>query len=322
MSGPTVTVFIAVFNRAQLLREAIDSVLRQTFTDFELLVIDDGSNDDSVAVIKSYTDRRLRLVCNDGNAGIPITRQRGLDLARGRYFAVLDSDDLAPPGRLARQVAYLDRRLEIAIVGGWTRKLRRDGRGLRFGVQTLPLRPDELHARLLFRTCHRHSTIAGRTSIMRDYGYSSEFPVAEDFDLFSRVAERHRLANLPVVLSHRRDHPGRITHEQADLVRAMNLKIVARQLDGLRIPYSRDELDLHYLLARIDKEAIVPDRRLLDRAADWFNRLADANRSARIYQPKALAKVISRMWIKVCRRSIPAIGYPAALNALLLRPGR
>ena len=320
MNAPAVTVFIAVYNRAGLVRDAIDSVLSQSFKDFELLVLDDGSTDGTVEVIEQFMDPRLRLVRNERNVGIPLTRQRGLELAHGRFFAVLDSDDLAPPGRLARQVAFLGRNPAIAAVGGWTRKIGANGRtGL--GVQMLPLRPEELHARLLFRTCHRHSTLMGRTPIMRDHGYRSEFPVAEDYDLFSRMAEQHRLANMPRVLSYRREHVGRITTERADLVRAMNFKIVARQLDRLGIAASQAELALHYDLARIDKEAIAPDRPFLQQAAAWFARLADANRAARIYLPGALEKVIGRMWVKACRRAVPQIGRGAALKALFAGPG-
>jgi glycosyltransferase involved in cell wall biosynthesis len=96
---PKVTVLIPVYNREKYVAAAIDSILAQRFHDFELLLIDDGSTDGSVEIMRSYTrDPRVRLVCNDGNWGIPKTRNKGTTLARGEYLAMLDSDDLACPG--------------------------------------------------------------------------------------------------------------------------------------------------------------------------------------------------------------------------------
>ena len=104
---PTVTVFIPVYNREHYISEAIESILTQSFPNFELLLVDDGSTDRSVEVLRSYDDARIRVVCNEHNLGIPQTRNRGLELARGVYIALLDSDDQACPDRLIKQVAFL-----------------------------------------------------------------------------------------------------------------------------------------------------------------------------------------------------------------------
>ena len=92
---PTVTVFIPVYNREHYISEAIESILTQSFPNFELLLVDDGSTDRSVEVMRSYDDARIRVVCNEHTRGIPQTRNRGLELARGVYIALLDSDDQA-----------------------------------------------------------------------------------------------------------------------------------------------------------------------------------------------------------------------------------
>src|SRR5262245_37262181 len=109
ITAPKVSVIIPVYNREKYVGEAINSILTQSFTNFELLLIDDGSTDHSVEIMRSYTDPRVRLVCNDRNLGIPRTRNIGLQLARGDYIAILDSDNFALSDRLAKQVAFLDR---------------------------------------------------------------------------------------------------------------------------------------------------------------------------------------------------------------------
>ena len=101
---PQVTVFIPVYNRERYVGPAIDSILAQNFSDYELLLIDDGSTDLSLERMRAYTDPRVRIVCNKRNRGIPRTRNTGLQLARGKYIAMLDSDDLAHPKRLEKQV--------------------------------------------------------------------------------------------------------------------------------------------------------------------------------------------------------------------------
>jgi glycosyltransferase involved in cell wall biosynthesis len=320
MSDPSVTVFIAVHNRARYVGDAIASVLGQDFTDFELLLIDDGSSDDSIAVIERFADPRIRLVRNDGNRGIPFTRSRGLELARGRYLAVLDSDDIMAPKRLVRQVAFLDRNPHIAIVGGWSREMD-DGGRLKSGIKMLPLVPAELHARLLFRTCHHHASVMGRTAILRDYRYRADFPVSSDFDLFTRVTERHRLANLPRVLLHRRIHAGRVTREHADLVKAMNMAVTGRQLDALGLDYTPEELELHFLIPRIRKGTAV-DRALLERISAWLERIPAADRDARIYDARALRAVAGQFWLLACLRAAGTIGARSALSAFLASPLR
>ena len=107
-----------VYNGLPYLPHAIESVLDQTFTDFEFLIINDASTDDSFACIRSYKDPRIRLVCNETNLGQTRTLNKGLELAQGPFIARLDQDDIAYPKRLAKQVAYLDANPEVALVAG------------------------------------------------------------------------------------------------------------------------------------------------------------------------------------------------------------
>lgn len=172
---PKVTVFVPVYNREAYIGAAIESILGQSFSHFEILLVDDGSTDRSVEVLRSYDDPRLRVVCHEHNLGIPQTRNRGLELAQGEYIALLDSDDIAQPDRLQHQVAFLDRHPDIVQVGGWVRRVDATGRLLK-QVKQQPTAPDDIRAQLLFRCSLSNTTIMGRTAVLRAYGYRNSFP--------------------------------------------------------------------------------------------------------------------------------------------------
>ena len=191
-ADPKVSVFMAVYNREAGLGESVDSVLAQTFSDFELLIVDDGSTDASVRVIEERDDPRIRLVRHDENQGIPKTRNHGLSLARGEYLAILDSDDIAFPRRLERQVAYLDAHPNVAAVGGWSKRVRPNGRPTSPAVR--PTRPRDIRARILFTSCFKNPTMMARTAAMREIGYRDQFVLCQDIDMWARMSAKYALA--------------------------------------------------------------------------------------------------------------------------------
>lgn len=106
-----------VFNGGKFIRESIESVLSQTFTDFELIIVDDGSTDNTIDIIRSFEDKRIRLLLNESNRGIGYTRNKALENSKGKYVAVLDSDDIAYPTRLEKQVHFLENNSDYAAIG-------------------------------------------------------------------------------------------------------------------------------------------------------------------------------------------------------------
>ena len=130
MSEPRVTVLMTVYNGAAYVRSAVDSVLAQTYADFELLVIDDASTDGSGDVVRAVGDARIRVVPNAANLGLTTSLNTGLALARGELVARHDADDLSRPERLATQVALLDTRPEVSLVGSWYQKIDPAGESL------------------------------------------------------------------------------------------------------------------------------------------------------------------------------------------------
>lgn len=127
MNSPLVTVFMAVYNGQKYISEAINSILNQTFRDFELLIIDDGSTDNTIDNIKLFTDDRIRLIQNHKNLGLFVTRNYGIDQAKGKYFAILDSDDIAFPNRLQIQVNFMERNPQYALCGAKAKVINQMG---------------------------------------------------------------------------------------------------------------------------------------------------------------------------------------------------
>jgi hypothetical protein len=216
--APKVTVLMAVHNGGADLARAVDSVLAQTFRDFELLVVDDGSTDGSAATIESYGDDRVRLLRNDGNIGQVPSLNRGLAKARGEYVARLDHDDLCLPSRLERQVAVLEAERAVALVGTWLdvydesdrlyAKLR--GRISDFVEFVFAILVDEYpfgHPSLMYR----------REVVEALGGYDASLAPSEDKDLYRRLAlERHDARVVPEPLVHYRRHEGQLSQLQRD----------------------------------------------------------------------------------------------------------
>ena len=313
MTSPRITVFMAVYNRADVVRGAIDSVLAQTFGDFELLVIDDGSTDGSAKIVDSYADPRVRLVVHDRNQGIPRTRNEGLDLARGEYLAILDSDDYAYPRRLERQVDFLDRRPEIAAVGSWAVRMSPKGK-----ARTLLIRvtdPREIRAHILYVSCFKNPTMTARTDVLRAYRYREAFSICQDIDLWSRVSADHPLANLPEFLVRYRS--GGSSHGDTALTREMRIRVIRDQLEALEIEFDEADLDLHERLRNLAK--LRPDAEFLDRSAAWLTELVVTNRRKLKYPEPEFTRATAERWLLLNAAAARAGVLPRPLAAPVLR---
>jgi hypothetical protein len=208
---PRVTVLMPVYNDAPFLGAAIDSVLAQTFTDFELIVIDDASTDRSPEIAASYRDPRIRLIVNDTNRGGPAARNRGLAAAKGEYVAQLDANDLSFPPRLAVQVAYLDAHPAVAAVGSQGTMI--DVAGRTIGFYSRPITDLGIRWSSIFQTPLINSAAMFRCAIVRDElgGFNANLRCGEDFELWSRLPKHYAIRNLPEPLVAYRIDPMSIT---------------------------------------------------------------------------------------------------------------
>ena len=194
------SVVLPVYNCPRYVGQAIECILNQTFADFELIVIDDGSTDETPSVLKRYTDPRIRHI-SQANRGLAGTLNRGIERSRGRYVARQDQDDVSFPERLAKQVAFLDAHPGCALVGTWAEIWRDDEKTHR--VHAHPSDSARLKFELLLNNPFVHSSVMIRKAALdRVGGYSTDRSrqPPEDYELWSRIARSYEVANIPEIL--------------------------------------------------------------------------------------------------------------------------
>lgn len=233
MNTPLVSVLLAVHNGGPLLDEAIYSILAQTLTDFELLVIDDGSTDDSYHRAAAFNDPRIRILRNETNIGLTRSLNRGLAEARGEYVARQDADDISLPNRLAAQVQFLRANHDVVLVG--TGAVRINPKGARIGTNDMPSTHEAIRWASLVDNPFLHTSVMFRRAVVQQErgGYNEEFVVCQDYDLWNRLAAKHRVANLPERLVLMREHASSMTRSQATKTDAEFNIIMVRNLASL-----------------------------------------------------------------------------------------
>lgn len=194
--APTVSVVMAVKNGGQIMREAIDSILNQTFTDFEFIIINDGSTDETLEVLAEYKDPRIQVYSQE-NQGVARSANRGIALARGIYVARQDHDDISLPTRLEKQLAYLETHPKCGLLGTaaeiWTGK-EPSGR-----YHDHPTDNEILKVEMLFDNPFVNTSTLFRKSIIRDVGLynpTAQITPLDDFEFISRVSHKYEVANL------------------------------------------------------------------------------------------------------------------------------
>lgn len=210
---PKVTVLLPVYNAAQFLREAIGSILVQSFADFELLIVNDGSTDSSNEIISSFTDSRIRVLVNQKNIGLIASLNRGIAEAKGKYIARMDADDISLPERLQSQVTTMENDPGISVLSSYVDFMNVDGEVTgTWSTDREATSETEIRNLMMKTNCIAHPTVMMRTEIVRKYLYNPERKGAEDWDLWMRMlADGLRIAKLPQVLVNYRVHPGSIT---------------------------------------------------------------------------------------------------------------
>ncbi|HXC28460.1 MAG TPA: glycosyltransferase [Stellaceae bacterium] len=227
---PAVSVVMPMRNAIAFLDQAVTSILTQSFTDFEFIIVDDGSTDGSFNRARGFADPRLRIHAQPAT-GIVSALNAGIALARAPLIARMDADDIALPDRLQKQVSLLGERPDIAAVGSGYRTIDPHGKPLR--EITLPTDPDEIRRILLETNCMAHPTmVMRRDAIVRAGGYRDEFPLCEDYDLWLRMSEKSALTNIPEPLLLYREHDTNATW--ADLERRLRSEVALLHSAALR----------------------------------------------------------------------------------------
>lgn len=288
MINPKITVVMAVYNGEKYIKESIECVLNQTFQDFELLIINDGSTDESVSVVESFQDSRIRLIHNEKNSGILFTRNRGLQEALGEYVAVLDCDDLCTPNRLETQYNFLEANPNIAVCGTWGIMI--DENGAVFGHKIMPeTNKDLVSIAMLFTNQFIHSSVLYRKEIALQAGGYTGVNGCEDFGLFSRISIHHKMANLPEFITQYREHNQGISKTKKESIAIGELAILAFLYQ--RFGMNKEELAVPFACIQNSFDALSSAQISL-----FFNRILEQNKINNIYPATDFNEVIFYKW--------------------------
>lgn len=195
---PQISVLMATYNAAPFLCLSLDSILQQTYTDFEFIVVNDASTDATTAILSAYDDPRLKIIHNAHNLGLPASLNLGLEAASGAYIARMDSDDIALPERLAAQLDYMERHPQIGVLGT-ERYILRENNHLYKPATPLRFTHNVITWRVFIGQPFCHPTLMLRQDVLRRVGgYDASFIYGgEDSDLYTRLLGKTRFANLP-----------------------------------------------------------------------------------------------------------------------------
>ena len=291
MRSPLVSVIMPVYNVENYVGAAVGSVLNQTYGNFELLIVDDCSPDRSIEVVRSFGDKRIRIIRHDCNRGLAHARNSAISASRGSLLAFLDSDDAMVKHRLAKQTRFMHGHPDIALCGGWVRRMSQDG-VIDPREHRITIDPDAVNASLVFTNLFNASTIMMRREAVPDGGFRNIF--AEDYEFLVRVASRYRLGFLREVLACYRQNPtGIMRNTTTEKILQDQWKARFILLDLLGVAATSHYRDAHFSIIDREGNLDVDEVKCLHQ---WFMTLVEANNRARLFEPAAFERAASYVW--------------------------
>lgn len=291
-------MIMPVYNVENYVSAAVESVLNQTYGNFELLIVDDCSPDRSIEKVRSFDDKRIRIIRHDCNRGLAHARNSAISESRGSLLAFLDSDDLMVKHRLAKQTRFMQAHPDIALCGGWVRSISPDG-VIDPREHRITIDQDAANASLAFVNLFTPSTIMMRREAVPDGGFRNI--IAEDYEFLVRVASRHRLGFLREVLAYYRQNPTglmRTTAMEKKLQDQWQGRLIL--LDLLGVAATNHYRDAHFSILNRRGNRDVDEVRCLHQ---WFMTLVEANNRARLFEPAAFERAASYVWFSELYRA-------------------
>lgn len=302
--NPQISVVMSVYNAGSYLQEAIDSILNQTFTDFEFIIVNDGSTDTSLTIINACNDARIKLINNDGNKGLIYSLNKAFSLASGKYIARMDADDISIPERLQLQYQYMEANPQIGVCGGHTLHFSTSGAAVTRSFLT----HQEILGWMLFNSSVVHPTLMLRVSCLRELGhyFDSSYTHAEDYELWSRLLFKCRFASVDAVLLKYRVHEGQVTQKyKTEQVSNAN-RVRAALLDRAGFQYTKEDLEAHCL---VGSSAFIETREQLYAIQNWLQKMRAQNQQLQLIDAPLMDKIAGKQWYDSC--GITGLGLKA-----------
>jgi glycosyltransferase involved in cell wall biosynthesis len=288
-----VSVVLPVFNGEAFVEDAVESILTQSMRDFELLVINDGSTDNTQEIIArlALNDSRIRLINHSKNAGLIASLNEGLELAQAKYVARLDADDIAHPKRFELQLKLLEESQQVIVCGSYIRLF-----GNRNGVKKYPTTNEELKSSLLFFCPLAHPSVMFRKKAVEKIGYENGFEFAEDYRLWSRLINEGDFAMIPQPLLSYRTSESQISHTKRLLQQKNSLAVAQHLLEKLELEPSKNDLEFHEM-AMFSKEITIDK---LKNVHQWFLKISEANTICKLFQAESLNVILAKRFFRLC----------------------
>ena len=294
---PMISVLMPVYNAEAFVAESIQSVLNQTFKDFEFLIFDDASTDKSLEIIESFQDSRINVVKNEVNIGMTKNMNKGLDLASGKYIARIDADDICLRNRFQVQVDFLETHPNVGVCGSRAKTI---GLSTNFVMNT-PLSHELIRCGFLFGNRMIHPTVMMRTHVLRgnNIRYNPDSIVSQDYVLWPRLSDLTEFYNIKTPLIYYRLHGNQTAvkglnrqSKEAEVVQRMLLK-------KLGIQVTDEDFEFH---RRIDYDE-TPDKEFVVFVNKWFERIFLSNEATKVYDREALLDTLADRWRIIINRN-------------------
>jgi hypothetical protein len=296
------------YNDCAYISESINSVLDQTFTNFEFIIVNDGSTDDTLSILQKYDDYRITIITHMENQGRPAARNTALYAASSEYCAWMDSDDICPSFRFEKQINFMDAHPDVIVSGGHSQVYETKV------IHRKPLSDETIRIHMIWSSPFPvPTTIFRRVPCLQIGGFHKNFPVAEDYDFWRRLAllPGWRFANLDEVLMLWREHPHADRNFYHSLQSELGAAVIKAYLLDLGMPETELDIEAHMVLSGRSDPLSIP----LKRAQAWVARLIQFNRKAKIFTPQLfnesckqqlLSTYVKASWLPIeLKRIIP-----------------
>lgn len=295
--SPKVSVVMPVYNREKYIRESIDSVLNQSYKDFELIIVDDGSTDNSIQLIQQYYDSRIKLIIHENNAGVAAARNTGYLHSKGEYIVIADSDDINHPDKLLEQVNMLDINSNVDIVGCYYQHFSKHG-----NLEILKYPEDDalIKAYSVFWLQQAPASMFRKDKIKKEgiFLHDETYKAAVDTEWFHKQPLNIKFMNIQKVLYYYRRHENQLTLDdpfslQKQFIGKSRINVLETKLG---IPMTKERMQTHNLLC----DPFIGDFDL-QKMNEWVVLLLDTNKEKQVFQDEVFTKLVLTYYKNVCQ---------------------
>jgi len=286
-----ISVVMGVYNGETYLKSAIQSVLDQSYENFEFIIVDDASTDNTAAILAEFQDKRIKVLKNDTNKRLAYSLNRAISAARGKYILRMDADDLCMPERFEKQVSYMEKHPEIGISFGNIACFS-DGKVLNI-LDTNEGDPEYIRANMIFFSTVCHPSVIMRREIFDMAQYNEKYTVSEDLELWLKVLNKYSIKKTKDNTLLYRVHQKQVSSVYSEKQIAQEMEMKIPYLRALLGDISEEECKIHSRISRRSKDV------LLDELTMWLKKMREANKKKQIYDIEVFEQVLLRIGIIV-----------------------